>query len=84
MGSKPNFLAVAWFTMASYKPPGSAITLGKGHYSNPGIRENKAFSLHLPSEDTLEITDYCELMKKDREIDIEEVDKARTADSPET
>ena len=56
---KPNFLAVAWFTMASYKPPRIAITLGKGHYTNPGIRENKAFSVCLPSEDMVEVTDYC-------------------------
>ena len=33
---KPNFLAVAWFSMAGYKPPRISITLGKGHYSNPG------------------------------------------------
>ena len=56
---KPNFLAVAWFTMASYNPPRIAITLGKGHYTNPGIRENKTFSVCLPSEDMVEITDYC-------------------------
>jgi flavin reductase (DIM6/NTAB) family NADH-FMN oxidoreductase RutF len=56
---KPNFLAVAWFTMASYNPPKIAITLGKGHYTNPGIRENKTFSVCLPSEDMVEITDYC-------------------------
>ena len=56
---KPNFLAVAWFTMASYKPPRIAITLGKGHYTNPGIRENRTFSLCLPSENMVEITDYC-------------------------
>jgi flavin reductase (DIM6/NTAB) family NADH-FMN oxidoreductase RutF len=56
---KPNFMAVAWFTMASYKPPSIAITLGKGHYTNPGIRENKTFSICLPSEDMVEITDYC-------------------------
>jgi flavin reductase (DIM6/NTAB) family NADH-FMN oxidoreductase RutF len=45
--------------MASYKPPRIAITLGKGHYTNPGIKENNAFSLCLPSEDMVEITDYC-------------------------
>ena len=28
---KPNFLAVAWFSMVSYKPPRIAIALGKGH-----------------------------------------------------
>lgn len=56
---KPNFMAVAWFTMASYKPPKIAIVLGKGHYTNPGIRENRAFSVCLPSEDMVELTDYC-------------------------
>ena len=56
---KPNFLAVAWFTMVSYKPPRIAIALGKGHYTNPGIKENKTFSVCLPSEDMVEITDYC-------------------------
>ena len=56
---KPNFMAVAWFTMASYKPPRIAIALGKGHYTNPGIKENKTFSVCLPSEDMVEMTDYC-------------------------
>jgi flavin reductase (DIM6/NTAB) family NADH-FMN oxidoreductase RutF len=56
---KPNFLAVAWFTMVSYKPPRIAIALGKGHYTNPGIKENKAFSVCLPSEDMAGLTDYC-------------------------
>lgn len=56
---KPNFLAVAWFTMAGHKPPRIAISLGKGHYTNPGIKENKTFSVCLPSEDMVEMTDYC-------------------------
>lgn len=32
VNGKPNFLAVARFTMDSYKPPLIAIALGKGHY----------------------------------------------------
>ena len=56
---KPNFLAVAWFTMVSYQPPRIAIALGKGHHTNPGIKENKGFSVCLPSEDMVEVTDYC-------------------------
>ena len=42
---KANFMAVAWFTMVSYKPPRIAIALGKGHFTNPGIKENKTFSI---------------------------------------
>lgn len=56
---KPNFMAVAWFTMVSYKPPRIAIALGKGHFTNPGIKENKTFSLSLPSEEMVEVTDFC-------------------------
>lgn len=56
---KPNFLAVAWFTMVSYNPPRIAIALGKGHFTNPGIKENKTFSISLPSEEMVEITDFC-------------------------
>jgi flavin reductase (DIM6/NTAB) family NADH-FMN oxidoreductase RutF len=56
---KINFMAVAWFTMVSYKPPRIAIALGKGHFTNPGIKENKTFSLSLPSEDMVGITDFC-------------------------
>jgi flavin reductase (DIM6/NTAB) family NADH-FMN oxidoreductase RutF len=56
---KPNFMAVAWFTMVSYKPPRIAIALGKGHFTNPGIKANKTFSISLPSEEMVEITDFC-------------------------
>ena len=45
---KPNFMAVAWFTMASYKPPRMAIVLGKWHHTNTGIRENKTYSVCIP------------------------------------
>lgn len=56
---KPTFLTVAWFTMVSFNPPRIAIALGKGHYTNPGIKENKTFSVCLPSEDMVAATDYC-------------------------
>jgi flavin reductase (DIM6/NTAB) family NADH-FMN oxidoreductase RutF len=59
VNGKANFLAIAWFTMASYKPPRIGAVLGRGHYTNPGIKENKAFSLCLPSVDMVEVTDYC-------------------------
>jgi len=59
VAGKPNFLAVAWFTMVNPKPPRIGIVLGKGHYTNPGIKENNAFSISLPSEDMVEATDYC-------------------------
>jgi len=59
VNGKPNFLAVAWFSMVGFRPPRIAISLGQGHYTNPGIKEHQAFSLCLPSEKMVEITDYC-------------------------
>jgi len=72
VNGKPNFLAIAWFTMVSYKPPRIAVALGKGHYTNPGIKANKAFSVCLPSEDMVEVTDYCGIVsgKKTDKSDI--------------
>jgi flavin reductase (DIM6/NTAB) family NADH-FMN oxidoreductase RutF len=59
INGKPNFMAVAWFTMVSHKPPRIAIALGKGHFTNPGIKENQTFSICLPSEEMVAVTDYC-------------------------
>jgi flavin reductase (DIM6/NTAB) family NADH-FMN oxidoreductase RutF len=59
VNGKANFMAVAWFTLVSYKPPRIAIALGKGHFTNPGIKENKSFGISLPSEDMVEKTDFC-------------------------
>jgi flavin reductase (DIM6/NTAB) family NADH-FMN oxidoreductase RutF len=59
VGGKPTFLTVAWFSMVNMSPPCFMIALGKGHYSNPGIEENKTFSINIPSADMAEATDYC-------------------------
>ena len=59
VNDKPTFMTVAWFSMAGSNPPKIAIVLGKNHYTNPGIRENKTFSVCLPSEDMVAVTDYC-------------------------
>lgn len=56
---KPNYLAVAWFSMVNFKPPWIAIALNKVHYSNGGIRESGAFSVNIPSADMVVVTDYC-------------------------
>ena len=59
---KPNFSAVAWFMEAARSPPKVAVALNKAHYTNQGIKENKAFSVCIPSEDMIEVTDYCGLV----------------------
>lgn len=56
---KPNYLAVAWFSMVNFKPLWIAIALNKVHYSNGGIKESGAFSINVPSADMVDVTDYC-------------------------
>ena len=58
---KANFLAVGWFTAAAHTPPKVAVALNKAHYTNQGIKENKTFSVCIPSEDMIAATDYCGL-----------------------
>lgn len=59
---KANFMVAAWFTSASISPPRVAVALNKAHYTNRGIRENKAFSVCIPSEDLVAAADYCGLV----------------------
>jgi len=56
---KANFLTAAWFMMAGTTPPNVAIALNKAHYTNQGIKDNKTFSVCIPSENIMKATDYC-------------------------
>ena len=59
---KPNFLAVAHVGILNHGTPQYlSIGLGKIHYTNAGILQNKTFSICLPSENLMVQTDYCGL-----------------------
>jgi flavin reductase (DIM6/NTAB) family NADH-FMN oxidoreductase RutF len=63
VNGKPNFLAVAHVGILNHgSPQYLSIGLGKVHYTNPGIHQNRTFSICLPSEDLMVETDYCGLM----------------------
>jgi len=47
--------------MVSYRPPKIAISLGKAHYTNPGIKKNKTFSVCLPSEDMVDKSEIFDI-----------------------
>lgn len=57
---KPAFITIAHVGILDY----TTISLGmnKAHYTNAGIRENGAFSVNIPSQDMLKVTDYCGLV----------------------
>lgn len=59
VNGKPNYLTVAFCGIVQVNPPMIAVTLGKMHYTNEGIRENHCFSVNIPSRHMVEVTDYC-------------------------
>ncbi len=58
-----NFINIAHVGILNSSAP-HLITLGmnKTHYTNRGIRENKTFSVNIPSQDMIEATDYAGLV----------------------
>lgn len=67
VSGKPNYLTVAWFSMANPKPPYVLTAMGKTHYTNLGIKENGTFSLNIPSVEIADRTDYCGLVSGHRQ-----------------
>lgn len=59
VNKKPNFMTAAWCGIASYKPPAVSVAIRKDRYTLEGIRENKTFSLNVPSSDMVKKTDFC-------------------------
>jgi flavin reductase (DIM6/NTAB) family NADH-FMN oxidoreductase RutF len=62
VGGKATYITIAWFTMVNPKPPYVLVTMNKAHYTNQGIKENRTFSVNIPSSDLVEKTDYCGLV----------------------
>ena len=60
VNGKANFLAVAHVGILNHgSPQYLSIGLGKRHFTNAGIHENRTFSIGLPSVDLMVETDYC-------------------------
>lgn len=65
VNGKPNFITIAHIGILNYGPGADgareliSIGMNKRHYSVQGIREHKAFSVNVPSEDLIRATDYC-------------------------
>jgi len=57
---KPNYATIAHVGIMEL----TSVSLGmnKNHYTNQGIRENKTFSINLPSAPLVKKTDYCGLV----------------------
>jgi flavin reductase (DIM6/NTAB) family NADH-FMN oxidoreductase RutF len=55
---KPNFNTIAYVGIAQSKPPMIAISMDKGRFTHRGIVENRTFSINIPSEEMVAVTDY--------------------------
>jgi flavin reductase (DIM6/NTAB) family NADH-FMN oxidoreductase RutF len=60
VNGKPNFITIAHIGILTLDVV--SLGMGKVHYTNAGIRDNKTFSVCLPSEDLMIETDYCGIM----------------------
>jgi flavin reductase (DIM6/NTAB) family NADH-FMN oxidoreductase RutF len=58
---KPNYLPIAYCGIVQHTPAMIAVTLGKAHHTNRGIKELQTFSVNIPAEDMVLVTDYCGL-----------------------
>ncbi len=57
VNGKPNFITIAHIGIMTFTH--ISVSLGKRHHTNAGIKENKTFSVCLPSENLVVETDYC-------------------------
>ncbi len=58
VNEKPNFNTIAYCGVAQSQPPMLAISMDKRRYTITGIKENRTFSVNIPSVEMLEPTDY--------------------------
>ena len=59
VNGQPDFVTVAWVTIACGTPPWMAIALNHVRYSLKGIRQNMTFSVNIPNTAMVKETDYC-------------------------
>ncbi|MFW9989003.1 MAG: flavin reductase family protein [Candidatus Odinarchaeota archaeon] len=68
VNGKPNFETIGLVGAVEIQPPLISISSYESHYTNIGIKENKTFSVNIPSEDLAEKIDYCGIVSG-KEID---------------
>lgn len=61
VNGKPDFVTVAWITIACGTPPWIAIALNHVRHSLKGVKQNMTFSVNIPNTALVKETDYCGL-----------------------
>lgn len=62
VNGKPNYMAVAWATVACMAPPMVCVALNKERYTVRGIEENRTFSVNIASAAQVVAADHCGLV----------------------
>jgi len=63
VAGKPNYITIAHIGIVNHaRPYLISLSSAKAHYTNAGIKENKAFSVNIPSENLVVETDYAGLV----------------------
>lgn len=62
VGSRANFMALAWGSTANSKPAMFSVAISYRQYTLKGIRQNMAFSINIPSVQMALEADYCGLV----------------------
>ena len=57
VNGKPNYMAVAWCGVMDSNF--ISVSIGRTRHTHAGIKENKTFSVNIPSFEMLKETDYC-------------------------
>jgi flavin reductase (DIM6/NTAB) family NADH-FMN oxidoreductase RutF len=82
---KPNFLTIAHVGILNHGTPQYiSVGLGKVHYTNRGIHENRAFSVNIPGQDLVAEADYVGLVsgKKTDKSGFFDLHYGQTANAP--
>jgi flavin reductase (DIM6/NTAB) family NADH-FMN oxidoreductase RutF len=82
---KPNFITIAHIGIVNHaRPYLISLSSAKAHYTNAGIKENKAFSVNIPSENLVVETDYAGIVsgKKTDKSELFEVFQGQVANAP--
>lgn len=58
VNGKANYVTIAYCGIIHPKPPMVSFVSHKGHYTNAGIKENETFSVNIPSEAMVGVTDF--------------------------
>lgn len=82
---RPNFITIAHIGIVNHaKPFLISLSMSKPHYTNAGIKTNRAFSVNIPSEDLVVATDYVGIVsgKKTDKSDVFEIFNGNLPNAP--